>query len=733
MKTFSLKNKLIVLTAVLMFFNIAIGLIGIYSSQKVANDYSEIETMNLPDTTAILQALAHFRSARIYIEKLGYPNLSENLIKDMRSRIPKEWEKFDIEIKNYLGIKPLEADEAALVKPLLEDIEVLKKTFSRILELQEKSNGKEGQSLDEFRKIVNEDLIKQGADFRNAVNGLMDYQKAQATKNADIAHATIDSAKKYISLALFAAIIFGLSLFLIILKNILKDQVVTETALFEATKKSNMVEMSPINIMTATPDGMLNYMNDISKVTLRTLQKYLPEKVDNLLGQSIDMFHKNPQVIRKIIKDPRNLPHTVVITIGPEKLELIVSAIYDIEKNYLGPMVSWSLITDRINLINDLVTASSELSAASNIVLGISNNLSAAAEETSAQANTASVASEEVSAGVQNVSSNMVEMSSAIREITKTTNEAASMTKEAMDLSNSANQIINQLGDSSLEIGNVIKVISSIAQQTNLLALNATIEAARAGEAGKGFAVVANEVKELANQTAQATGDITKKIEAIQNDSKNAVNAIANITVAIEKVSGFTTNIASAVEEQSATTNEVTRIVSESTEGVQQISENIGQVSLAAANTGKDASSVLEASKKIELIAATLEQYVNKLKSGGAMDFEVSIKAHKDWKVKLKNYLKKPDGSLKSAEVCLDNKCQLGQWIYGGGVRWDSLTEYATLKSEHAKFHKCAADIIIKADSKQKMNEEEMLGDTSDFGKISTNVIDAILKIKSKV
>ncbi len=115
------------------------------------------------------------------------------------------------------------------------------------------------------------------------------------------------------------------------------------------------------------------------------------------------------------------------------------------------------------------------------------------------------------------------------------------------------------------------------------------------------------------------------------------------------------------------------------------------------------------------------------------MDFEVSIKAHKDWKVKLKNYLKKPDGSLKSAEVCLDNKCQLGQWIYGGGVRWDSLTEYATLKSEHAKFHKCAADIIIKADSKQKMNEEEMLGDNSDFGKISTNVIDAILKIKSKV
>jgi methyl-accepting chemotaxis protein len=103
-----------------------------------------------------------------------------------------------------------------------------------------------------------------------------------------------------------------------------------------------------------------------------------------------------------------------------------------------------------------------------------------------------------------------------------------------------------------MDIGNVIKVISSIAQQTNLLALNATIEAARAGEAGKGFAVVANEVKELANQTAKATSEITKKIETIQIDSKNAVSAIADITQAIEKVNGHTGNIATPVEEQAA-------------------------------------------------------------------------------------------------------------------------------------------------------------------------------------
>jgi methyl-accepting chemotaxis protein len=733
MNSLSLKNKLIMLVAVLIFFNLSIGIIGIYSSQKVAKDYSEIETVNLPDTTSMLEALADFRSARIYLEKLGYPNLPESLIKDMRARIPTQWEKFDAEIKHYMGTNVMQSDEIALVKPFTENTELLKKTFARALELQEKSNGKEGPSMDEFRKLINVDLLKQGADFRTAVMGLVNFQKEDAKKNADTAHATRDTAKKYIIASLIASTALGILMFLFILKNILKDQGITEAALSESGKKSNMIEKSPVNIMTASPDGILSYMNNNSIETLRTLQKFLPEKVDTMVGKSIDVFHKNPQIIKKIIQDPRNLPHSAVITVGPEKLDLLVTAILDNENKYLGPMVVWSVITDRVNLINDLVKASSELSEASHTVLGISSNLSAAAEETSAQANTASVASEEVSAGVQNVTTNMSEMTAAIKEITKTTNEAAAMTKEAMELSKSANQIINQLGDSSLEIGNVIKVISSIAQQTNLLALNATIEAARAGEAGKGFAVVANEVKELANQTAKATGDITKRIEAIQADSKNAVNAIANITAAIEKVNGHTDNIAAAVEEQAATTNEVTRIVSESTEGVHQITENIGQVSVAAANTGKDASSVLKASRSIEVIAATLEQCVHNLKSGGAMDFDASVKAHQDWKGKLANYLKKPDGSLKAADVCLDNKCQLGKWIYSGGVRWESLSEYSTLKTEHAKFHKCAGEIITKADTGLKINAEELLGNNSEFGKISSTVIEAIMKIKAKV
>ena len=365
--------------------------------------------------------------------------------------------------------------------------------------------------------------------------------------------------------------------------------------------------------MMAKPDGTLIYLNESARRTLKTLEQYLPDRVENLEGRSIDIFHKDPEVQRRIISDSRNLPHTAKIDLGPEKLRLDISAINDQNGNYLGPMVTWSVITDRFSLVDILNQSSSDLAESASSLITVSSSLTASAEETAAQANTASTASEEINAGVQTVASNMEEMVAAIKEITQTTNEASAMSNDAMKMAKSTNEIIGQLGESSMDIGNVIKVISSIAQQTNLLALNATIEAARAGEAGKGFAVVANEVKELAKQTAKATSDITKKIEAIQADSKNAVSAIGEISDAIEKVNGYAGNIAASVEEQAATTNEVTRIVTEAAEGVKQINENITQVSEAAANTGKDAANAQDSSRKLEEIAEKLRGHIEKI------------------------------------------------------------------------------------------------------------------------
>ena len=173
---------------------------------------------------------------------------------------------------------------------------------------------------------------------------------------------------------------------------------------------------------------------------------------------------------------------------------------------------------------------------------------------------------------------------------------------------------MSKLGDSSTEIGQVIKVITSIAQQTNLLALNATIEAARAGEAGKGFAVVANEVKELAKETARATEDISRKIEAIQADTKAAVDAIASISAVIHQINDISSTIATAVEEQNATTNEMSRNVSEAAHGSGEITSNIAGVAEAAQGTTRGATDTQKASQQLVETSTQLRRLVEQFK-----------------------------------------------------------------------------------------------------------------------
>jgi methyl-accepting chemotaxis protein len=174
------------------------------------------------------------------------------------------------------------------------------------------------------------------------------------------------------------------------------------------------------------------------------------------------------------------------------------------------------------------------------------------------------------------------------------------------------NATISKLGRSSAEIGQVIKVITAIAQQTNLLALNATIEAARAGEAGRGFAVVANEVKELAKETAKATEDIGRKIEMIQSDSKGAINAIAEIGGIIHQINDISNTIASAVEEQTATTNEISQNLIEAARGSTEIAQNITAVAGAARNTSEGAGNSQRTGEEVSRTAVELQRLIAK-------------------------------------------------------------------------------------------------------------------------
>ena len=239
---------------------------------------------------------------------------------------------------------------------------------------------------------------------------------------------------------------------------------------------------------------------------------------------------------------------------------------------------------------------------------GLSDSMGRGATSTSERAASASAASEQVSASIRTVATAAEEMTASIREIAKNAADAASVATTAVTVAGAAKGTVASLGESSAEIGKVIKVITSIAQQTNLLALNATIEAARAGEAGKGFAVVANEVKELAKETARATEDIGQKIEAIQSDTRGAVDAISEIGDIIDKINDIQTTIASAVEEQTATTNEIARSVTEAATGANGIASDIAEVAQAASSTQRGSEEALSSATSLAGLAAELKR-----------------------------------------------------------------------------------------------------------------------------
>ena len=385
-----------------------------------------------------------------------------------------------------------------------------------------------------------------------------------------------------------------------------------------AFAQGQMIEQLPAAVMSADPrDGFrMTYMNAEAMTLLHRIRDHLPMAPEELLGESIDVFHRMPERQRAMLSDPANLPHTARITLGNEVLELRISAIRDAAGAYTGAMLTWQLATEKVKLADTFereVGAVVEAVAASAERLQASaRDLSGAAATSGAEAAAVAEAGGRATGDVQSVAAAAEEMAASVTEISRRVAEAADVAARAVAEARQTDATVQGLSEAASRIGDVVRLIGDIAGQTNLLALNATIEAARAGEAGKGFAVVASEVKSLAGQTAKATEEIGRQIAEMQAVTGQAVAAIRGIGATVERTSEIATTIAAAVEEQGSATQEIARSAAQVAEATGTVASRIQGVRGAAEATGTSAQAMRDDSATLAEQAAAL-----RAKSGG--------------------------------------------------------------------------------------------------------------------
>jgi len=505
---------------------------------------------------------------------------------------------------------------------------------------------------------------------QEALSDVLENQTGTVKKDAD------STGSRGQLLALLGA---GLALggFVLIGRRVLASVARSNAMQDEMARISAMVENSPTSMMFCDTKQVLQYVNPAMMSTVRQLEQHLSVKADTLVGTSIDSLHRDP-ALRQAIQSPAQLPYTGQLQVGPEAIELTISAINDSSGVYIGAMTSWTIITEKLRMakeaeefqereraaaaelqakadsllvtlaaaaagdltakvtvtgddavgqmgaaltklltdlresISSIALNSKALAGAADELQAVSIQMGANSAETSNQVNVLTGASLDVSRNVETVSTGAEEMTASIKEIARNASDAAKVATQAVEAAKVTNDTVAKLGDSSAEIGLIVKVITGIAQQTNLLALNATIEAARAGEAGKGFAVVANEVKELAKETAKATEDISAKIDAIQADTQSSVESISGILGIINQIAEFQDTIASAVEEQAATTSEIARSVNDASRGTTEINANMQSVSQTADSTATGAENSQRAAIELSRMASDLQTLVGR-------------------------------------------------------------------------------------------------------------------------
>jgi len=447
----------------------------------------------------------------------------------------------------------------------------------------------------------------------------------------------------------FALLLFGLTTAGIIAASVLISRRLTRDQEVQR-RLSQMVQNTAVRLMFADRDLKITYMNPASEQALRRLQHLLPCPVDQMIGKPIDIFHRQPERQRKLLADPANLPHRASIRLGDEVLDLSVSALRDAQGRYMGPLLTWEVITEKVRaeereqalqaeivvkkealegkvgLLSEVFAAASQGDLGRDVaidgtdemaVLGanaarmladlrtIIRQITEAADQQNEGARMIAESAASLSDGAQSQAASVEQMTAAVEQlvgsidtITRSAGESRSQAEKTTDLAQAGSRAVadaiesmRTIRRSSEQIEDIIQVISEIASQTNLLALNAAIEAARAGEHGLGFAVVADEVRKLAERSSEAAKEITMLI----HESTKRVEAGAEVS---EKVGQSLQAIVSAVE---ATAGGIAAIAA-STESQ---SANAAEVKMAIRSVSQTTESNAAASEEM---AASAEQ-----------------------------------------------------------------------------------------------------------------------------
>lgn len=374
-----------------------------------------------------------------------------------------------------------------------------------------------------------------------------------------------------------------------------------------------MARLAPGAIMFLDRRGGVRFMNEAGLALYRGLGEQLIVPPDELLGADfLDVVNGDVRV-RMVLEHPEGLPLKTLFPLAHDTLEVFLFAIHDDDGAHLGICVAWSIVTERVETEEAVAERTEALGGASEELTRVARVMSEHVEDGATRVRSVREVASQVTQNVSSVAVAAEQMNATVRDIAKSTHDAVRVAARAVTVAEQTNGTVAKLGASSVEIGQVVKVINGIARQTKLLALNATIEAARAGDAGRGFAVVASEVKALAKQTAEATHDISERVEAIRDDTRRAVAEIQEIAAVVTQISDLQNTVASAVAAQAVTMGDIARNASDAAQGADRISDGVQRVSDHARGAAAGTVNLLAAATTLGSLADGLRKLVHRL------------------------------------------------------------------------------------------------------------------------